>query len=108
MRTLFAWILLLHAPILSAQILTAQAHFPSEPAAVRALRVTNEQAGGELREAATALRNASPDPTTRAWATLALVEIEHELEQEDAASALIEELDQSSVALTSPTCASPH
>ncbi len=87
---------------LRAETLTAHAEFASQPAAVRALRATMDRSATDLRDQAEAMRKAAKDPTTHAWATLALIEFETELEHEAATFALLDELDQASEEIGKP------
>ena len=102
LRALFALLLCLLASRLGAEALTAYAQFPSQPASIEALRKTFELPSTELREQVLAVRDASDDPVVRAWASIALIEIEHELEHEQATYALLDELEQSSAKLPYP------
>jgi len=102
LRALFAVLLCLLASRLAAEALTAFAHFPSQPASIEALRKTFELPSTELRTQVLAIRDASADPALRAWATIALIEIEHELEHEQATYALLDELERDMADLPYP------
>ncbi len=87
---------------LRAETLTAHAEFASQPAAVRVLRATMDLSATDLRDQAEVMREAAKDPTERAWATLALIEFETELEHEEATFVLLDELDQASLKIDKP------
>ncbi|MBK9656397.1 MAG: GGDEF domain-containing protein [Rhodanobacteraceae bacterium] len=82
-----------------AQPLPPDTGFPSQPAAVRDLRANFDLSAEQLRLHALSLRQQQVDPVARAWATLALIEFENELEHEPEVFALLDELNASSVAL---------
>ena len=95
---LFAWLLcLLASASLRGQALSSDATFPSQPAEVRALRADFDAPAEQLRLRAIELRDRQTDPANRAWATLALIEFENELEHEDTVFALLDELIAASV-----------
>lgn len=73
--------------------------FPSQPAAVRELRANFDLPAEQLRLRALALREQQADRVAQAWATLALIEFENELEHESEVFALLEELDAQSTSL---------
>lgn len=83
----------------SGQPVPTGAEFPSQPAAVRDLRANFDLPAEQLRERALGLRGEQVDPVARAWANLALIEFENELEHEPEVFALLDELNASSVAL---------
>ncbi len=76
--------------------------FPSQPQAVHALRWNYDASASELRGRAIALRDQASDDVARAWATLALIELENELEHEATVFALLGELERTSVDLAVP------
>lgn len=76
--------------------------FPSQPPAVHALRWNYDAGASELRDRAIALRDQASDEVARAWATLALIELENELEHEATVFALLGELERTSINLAVP------
>ncbi len=73
--------------------------FPTQPEAVRELRADFDVSADKLRLRARALREQLLSPLDRAWATLALIEFENELEHESEVFALLEDLDATSADL---------
>lgn len=92
---------LLLAGTAQAQQAAAATAFPSQPQAVRELRANFDLPAEQLRLRAQALRTQLSDPVAAAWATLALVEFENELEHEPEVFALLAELATTSERLSS-------
>ncbi len=63
----------------------------SEPADIAALRASQARSASDLRLQAIKLRNTLKDKKHHAWATLALAEFENDLENADAALAMLDE-----------------
>ncbi|HOZ06237.1 MAG TPA: diguanylate cyclase [Arenimonas sp.] len=61
----------------------------TEPADIAALRASQARSAADLRLQAIKLRNTVKDPKHRAWAALALAEFENDLENADAALAML-------------------
>lgn len=61
----------------------------TEPADISALRASQARSAADLRLQAIKLRNTVKDPKHRAWAALALAEFENDLENADAALAML-------------------
>lgn len=74
----------------------------SQPPEVRQLRQSFDEKPEALRDRAASLRASFSDPVSRTWATLALAELENELEHEDAAFALLDDLERSARELRVP------
>lgn len=96
---LLCWLLASDA---TAQPAPASPGFPSQPAAVRDLRANFDLPAEQLRLRALRLREQQTDPVARAWATLALIEFENELEHEPEVFALLDEVAASSAKLNVP------
>lgn len=97
---LLAWLLCLLVPLAThAQKPAPDGDFPSQPAEVRNLRANFDAPAEQLRLRAIELRDQQADPVGRAWATLALIEFENELEHEAAVFALLDELVAASLEL---------
>ncbi len=65
------------------------ANASSEPADIAALRASQARSAADLRLQAIKLRNTVKDPKHKAWAALALAEFENDLENADAALAML-------------------
>ena len=63
----------------------------SEPAAIAALRASQDRSATQLRDQAQALVEEAKSPAERAWALFAVAEFENDLEQADRALALLAE-----------------
>lgn len=98
---LTCWLALTAAPARAEPASPASA-FPTEPAAVRSLRRDFSLPAMQLRERAIALRTAPGEAIAQAWATLALAELENELEHEATVLSLLDELQRTSVELAVP------
>ncbi len=81
---------------------TLAASTSSEPADIAALRASQARSATELRQQAIKLRNTIKDPKHRAWAALALAEFENDLENADAALAMLDEAQREADALKLP------
>jgi diguanylate cyclase (GGDEF)-like protein len=100
---LYAWLIsLLLSSMLWAQAAPRAETFPTQPEAVRALRDNFTQSAQVLRDRADAMRRASGTATMQAWATIALIEFENELEHEDIVFALLDELESTTRDLQIP------
>ncbi len=71
----------------------------SEPADIAALRASQARSAADLRLQAIKLRDTVKDPKHRAWAALALAEFENDLENADAALAMLDETQREADAL---------
>ena len=71
----------------------------SEPADIAALRASQARSAMELRQQAIKLRSAVKDRRHRAWSALALGEFENDLENADAALAMLDEAQREAEAL---------
>lgn len=98
---LACWLCLLVAGAHAEPESPAQA-FPTQPQPVRELRADHSQTATQLRERAVRLRDEAASDIDRAWATLALVELENELEHAATVFALLPELERRSVELAVP------
>jgi len=78
---------------------TLAANTSSEPADIAALRASQARSATELRQQAIKLRDTVNDPKHRAWAALALAEFENDLENADAALAMLDEAKREADAL---------
>jgi len=78
---------------------TLAANTSSEPADIAALRASQARSATELRQQAIKLRDTVNDPKHRAWAALALAEFENDLENADAALAVLDEAKREADAL---------
>ena len=81
---------------------TFAASTSSEPADIAVLRASQARSATELRQQAIKLRNTIKDPKHRAWAALALAEFENDLENADAALAMLDEAQREADALKLP------
>ena len=80
----------------------SRASTSSEPADIAALRASQVRSAAELRLQALKLRNTNKDRKHRAWAALALAEFENDLENADAALAMLDEAKREADALKLP------
>lgn len=95
------WLCLL-ASAAHAEPESPAAAFRSQPESVRLLRADHSQTAVRLRDQALALREQADDAVARAWVTLALVELENELEHAATVFTLLSELERTSVELAVP------
>lgn len=74
----------------------------TEPADIAALRASQARSAADLRLQAIKLRSTLKDKKHRAWATLALAEFENDLENADAALAMVDEAQHDAETLKLP------
>jgi len=96
-RTLCLCFGLLLLNLLPAHAFAATA--TSEPADIAALRASQARSAADLRLQAIKLRDTTKDPKHRAWAALALAEFENDLENADAALAMLDQTQREADAL---------
>jgi diguanylate cyclase (GGDEF)-like protein len=89
------FICMLASPIQAAQT-------SSEPADIAALRASQARSAADLRHQAIKLRDTIKDRKHRAWAALALAEFENDLENAEAAMAMLDEAKREADALQLP------
>ena len=88
--------------LLALNPLPAHAAISTEPADIAALRASQVRSASDLRLQAMQLRETTPDRRHRAWAALALAEFENDLENADAALAMLDEAQREADALSLP------
>jgi diguanylate cyclase (GGDEF)-like protein len=88
--------------LLALNPLPLRAAASTEPADIAALRASQVRSASDLRLQAMHLREVTPDRKSRAWAALALAEFENDLENADAALAMLDEAQREADALKLP------
>jgi diguanylate cyclase (GGDEF)-like protein len=88
--------------LLALNPLPAHAAASTEPADIAALRASQVRSASDLRLQAMHLRETTPDRRHRAWSALALAEFENDLENADAALAMLDEAQREADALNLP------